>query len=447
MTFNRRRFMGSLTGGLASVLLAPMVEGAIAEACDDLPLVRRVLFVIEGCGMNYERFTPLNVPSGADSDTIDVGQFELSPMMQSLQRHRDLMVLIDGLSNDQGLAGSGHSTGYAALSCVPNYPPSEVGRPGAETLDQYLARSMGQCAIYPHVTVGVGRGNATRLASITADVNARPVPFFCRPQDAYNHIFGPAFSAEGPGLARRTALFDVLRGDIAALKRRLAGPERVKLDEILQQLEVITRREGQIRERGEFIRNCSPDAAGLSDFSIEDRLDGHFSVATAALACGLTRVVTLSSACGYNFFDVPFDRLGLQSTKHQMGHGYHGGLAALDTIHDFHADHIARLIDQLQMLPEGDGTMMDNTLIVWTNENGEQHHARYQRWPVVLLGGRNLGLRTGRYLRMPLKGAPGSRSLADLWNTVCHLMGAPRDDFGAAGLEAVNGPLDGLVDA
>ena len=86
--------------------------------------------------------------------------------------------------------------------------------------------------------------------------------------------------------------------------------------------------------------------------------------------------------------------------------------------------------------------MLDHTLIVWTNDNGEAHHARYQRWPVVLIGGAALGLRSGRYIRYPAKGTAGARSLADLWNTVCHLMGEPRDDFGARGQELVSGPLD-----
>ncbi len=447
MSLTRRRFMQGLTGGLSSVLLAPLVEGAIAEACDDVVPPRRVLFIIEGCGMNYERFTPIGVPAAGDGERVDAQEFALSPMMQSLERHRDRLLLIDGLSNDQGLAGSGHSTGYAALSCVPNYPPSEVGNPGAETLDQYLARTMGSCAIYPHLTVGVGKTTASRIANITANSNARPVPFFCRPRDAYGHIFGPAFADQGADAGSRAALFDLLRGDIATIKARLAGSERVKIDEILAQVEEIERREALTRARGEFLRSCSPNPEMFSDFSLEDRLDGHFAVVASALICGLTRVATISSSCGYNFFDVPFTRLGLESTKHQMGHGYHGSLDALDAIHDFHADHIARLCDQLSMIPEGDGSMLDHTLIIWTNENGEQHHANYQRWPVAMIGGRSLGLTTGRYLRFPLKGRPGARSLADLWSTVCHLMNAPRDDFGAGGREEISGPINALADA
>ena len=53
--------------------------------------------------------------------------------------------------------------------------------------------------------------------------------------------------------------------------------------------------------------------------------------------CDLSRVVTIASGCGYRFFDLAYTRLGLDGTKHQMGHGYVDGLDGLDHIHNFHA--------------------------------------------------------------------------------------------------------------
>ena len=392
--------------------------------------------------MDYRRFVPDAIP---DDGPVETDMFELRPMMQSLSRHRNKLVLIDGLSNDQKLAGSGHSSAYAALSCVPNDPPSEIGGPGAETVDQYLARTMGSCALFPHLGLAVGKTSAARIATISANRNRRPVPMYCRPQDAYQYLFGPAFAQSGASVASRGALFDILRKDVARLRRNLGGQERLKLDEILSAVEAIERREAAVAARREFLQMCGPDQNAFSDETIEDALEGHFRIATSALICGLTRVATISSGCGYGFFDIPFRRLGLLSTKHQFGHGYDGGLDALDQIHNFHAELIAQMADRLSMIPEGDGTMLDHTLIVWTNENGGQHHSDYRRWPVVLLGGQAMGLRTGRYIRFPDQGLMGARTLADLWSTLTHLLGAPRDDFGAAGLEPSNGPIQNLV--
>ena len=193
--------------------------------------------------------------------------------------------------------------------------------------------------------------------------------------------------------------------------------------------------------RADDLRRCAPGMPAGPYETVEDQIEAHFDLTAAALACDLTRVVTISSGCGYNFFDLAFTRLGLEGTKHQMGHGYVSGLDGLDQIHNFHAQQIARLCDRLALIPEGEGSMLDNTLIVWTNENGEQHHAGYQRWPVVLLAGDGMGIDRGRYLRFPSVGQPGARTLPDLWNSVCHIMGVPRHDFGARGRAVVTGPI------
>jgi len=391
--------------------------------------------------MNYTRFTPSGIPAVPAAQMLDTADFMLSPMMQALAGHRERLLLIDGLSNDQGLAGSGHSTGYAALSCVPNDPPSEIGRPGGETLDQYLGRTMGSCALFPNLMLAVGRTRSSRLACISANQALQPVPHFCNPYDAYQQIFGPVFNDRGAARVRQNAMFELVRGDIARIQPRLAGRQRIKLEQVIAAIDAIQVREQRLIEQAESLRRCAPEVDAGPFMTIEDRLDGHFQLTAAALACGLTRVATIASGCGYNFFDVPFSRLGLEGTKHQMGHGYLSALDGLDQIHNFHATQIAGLCDRLALVPEGDGSMLDNTLIVWTNDNGEQHHAGYQRWPVVLLGGANVGLRTGRYLRFPAKGNPGARTLADLWNTVTHLMDAPRNDFGAGGHEIVTGPV------
>jgi hypothetical protein len=441
MKITRRRFSQSLLAGASSVALAPFIGSGRAEACGEGVQPRRIVFIVEGCGMNYTRFTPADVPNVPAADMLVANNFTLTPMMNALDQYRDQMLLIDGLSNDQGLAGSGHSTGYAALSCVPNNPPSETGRPGAETLDQFLGRTMGNCAPFPNLLLAVGRTSAARLTAISANQDRRPVPHFCNPYDAYQQLFGPSLDVQGDASVRQAAMFELVRGDVARMRPRLAGNEKAKLDEIISAMDRVQAREESLRARGDALRACVPQLAANALETIEDRIEAHFDLTAAALTCDLTRVVTIASGCGYNFFDLPFQRLGLEGTKHQMGHGYVSGLDGLDLIHNFHAQQIATLCHRLALVPEGDGNMLDNTLIVWTNENGEQHHAGYQRWPVVLLAGSNMGVETGRYIRFPTRGAPGARTLPDLWNSVCHIMGEPRNDFGAAGREVVTGPI------
>ncbi|MEE2758022.1 MAG: DUF1552 domain-containing protein [Myxococcota bacterium] len=441
MSMDRRRFGQTVLGGLMGFSVLNLLEPKTAFACGEGQPPRRLVFVIEGCGMNYQRFTPIGIPNQPASEFMDVREFELPPMMAALSQHRDKLVLVDGLSNDQGLAGSGHSTAYAALSCVPNDPPNENGRPGGETIDIFLGRTMAHCTPFPNLLLAVGQTQAARLTAISATRDKRPVPHFCDPNDAYQQLFGAIAAQRGANDIRQRAVFELLRGDIERLEKKLSGRERAKLDQIKEAMAAIERREQSLGERVDELRQCAQNFAAVGDRSIAGRLVGHFDLTGAALACDLTRVVTIASGCGYNFLDMSFPELGLTGTKHEMGHGYQGGLDSLDRIHNFHAQQIANLCDRLSAIPEGEGTMMDNTLIVWTNENGEQHHAGYQRWPVALIGGSGLGLDRGRFIRFPSKGSAGARTLPDLWNSICHLMGVEKNDFGADGRESVIGPL------
>ena len=93
--------------------------------------------------------------------------------------------------------------------------------------------------------------------------------------------------------------------------------------------------------------------------------------------------------------------------------------------------------------------MLDNTVIVFIGDNGEQHHGTASEFPVVLIGGKNLGLATGgRTIVYPGvdSGGSGHRQVSNLWNTLGHLAGEPLDMFGAEGpYRVAPGPLAELM--
>ena len=126
--------------------------------------------------------------------------------------------------------------------------------------------------------------------------------------------------------------------------------------------------------------------------------------------------------------------------KHHFGHGgeYEGSdnVWWLTEIHHQHALMAARLIERLKATPEGDGTAWDNTLLVYTCDGGESHHANFDDWIVVAASGRNIPLQTargGRHVLYPKLGSDRHRQLSNFWNTVGHAVGASLDDFGLEG--------------
>jgi hypothetical protein len=120
----------------------------------------------------------------------------------------------------------------------------------------------------------------------------------------------------------------------------------------------------------------------------------------------------------------------MRRTRH--GGGFNGKTwdELSTTIRKFHFELIARLIGKLKAVKEGDGTMWDNTLIVYLSDAAEAHHSRCWEWPFVLLG--NLGgrIKAGRYLELPGHGAKDHKHIGNLYTTLLHAVGDRRDLFG-----------------
>jgi hypothetical protein len=159
-----------------------------------------------------------------------------------------------------------------------------------------------------------------------------------------------------------------------------------------------------------------------------------FDLGAASLICGLTNVLTISSAAGVRDFDITFKGLGLNIDKHSIGHGgnYEGKTWAdlYNIIRRYHMDLIAGLIRKLDAVPEGNGKMMDNTLIVYLSDGAESHHSRCWEWPMVLIGNIDGKLKTGRFVDYPGYAQPGHRTTANMYVSLLQLAGSQRDSFG-----------------
>jgi hypothetical protein len=118
----------------------------------------------------------------------------------------------------------------------------------------------------------------------------------------------------------------------------------------------------------------------------------------------------------------------------------------MDLCHSFNCGLLARMADALSAIKEGAGTMFDSTVMLYTSDNGEQHHSDKGRWPLVLLGDAGGKLRVdGRFLRFPQRGQSGNRSMADLFCSIATACGVPTDAFGKGGNEPVRGPIESLM--
>ncbi len=216
----------------------------------------------------------------------------------------------------------------------------------------------------------------------------------------------------------------------------MGGIDREKLQSYLAACESLRNRQNRLVEVRDQIATVGPVADDKYASAVEtDRLDAHFDLVAAALIARLTNVATIASGVGDPYFNVKFYGLGIDASKHAIGHG--GGLRGLTSeqmsirIRRFHFELIARLMKKLDSVPEQDGTMLDNTLIIYLSDAAETHHSRCWEWPFVLFGNVRQRLKAGGwYLTYPNYGNSGHCTINNLYSTLLHAAGAPRVDFG-----------------
>lgn len=348
------------------------------------------------------------------------------------------------------ISGGGHTASHGPLSSARTIGSS----PGGITIDAYLAANAPCLAERPFPAVRLGVG-ADPLNPDTCALDAgRAVPLLQRPATAYQVLFGAAATgAAGEAFQRRGSMLDFVADDIAQARDTFTGGsfEREKLERYLEAVRAIEVRQEQLLANRDRLASVAPEGPETNPLFAAtghfEQLALQFDIATAALQGELTNVVVLGSGTGGKF-DVSYPSISSIS-RHDMHHMSGGDASMRDAIRQVserHVELIANMARTLAATPDGDGTMLDNTVIVYLGDNGEQHHSTASEFPLLMVGGRGLGIRPGRTLIYPGLGNANHRQLSNVWNTLGHLAGLDLNAFGAEGPTRVApGPLSELT--
>ncbi|MGY8641067.1 MAG: DUF1552 domain-containing protein [Verrucomicrobiales bacterium] len=447
-TLSRRQTLKGVTLGAGAVAFAPFLSHLRAAESGQLP--KRFVFVVKGSGLQAEFLNPEGLNHGGDSlvdSTLD-GKM-LPDSLKSLDPFRDKLTIIQGLSGK--MCNSGHNSFYGGLGA---FKSTAVSPPSAATIDGHLSEKFP--SVFNHIGLKMGNGSqGTAYPAISAAGKSRQLPFQCNPETAYQNLFG-SIAAGGDIKKKYTRtgnVLDAMSGDIKKLQKELPTDEREKLGHYLHGFEALKERRSKLISMHDILRrNAPPVTDKYKSKYTTDHLEAHFDMAAAALISGISNVVTLHC----DSLDSSYQGLGITPKVHSIGHGSSSGdLSSQDCrniIRTHHVGLIAAMADKLKKIPEGDGTMLDNTMIVYLSDNSDKHHASATEWPMFVLG--NLGgkLKTsGRYLAYPRYGTANHKQTIGNWlTTICHAAGVPQDHFGqpdfALGkLDEQNGPLSELL--
>lgn len=438
---DRRDALKTLGLSAGATFLAPVLSRIEAQAAGKPVTAKRFVFVVESNGVRPEQIAPVGLKreprkqealNGPEA-LLDVPlkDKELPFSLEPVKAWKDKLTIVQGLSGR--ICGGGHSNNFGALGCFPTRGESKsiLG----ETIDGALAKAVP--GIFPHIGLGISKRLETNvLYNVSAWGPNKGLPTMCNPAQAYSVLFGSAADgAAAQEFAARNNVLDFLKEDVKKAEKSVAGSEKEQFQAYLETFETLRDRQSRLNDIKHTLREKGPVVSDKYKSAVEtDRLDAQFDLGAAALVCGLTNVLTLSSAAGIQDFDITFKGLGLNIDKHSIGHGgsFQGKkwdeLYAI--IRRYHFDLIAGLMKKLEKVPEGDGTMLDHTVIVYLSDGAEAHHSRCWEWPMVVIGDMGGKLKTGRYLDYPGYARKGHRTTANMYLTLLHLAGAARDTFG-----------------
>lgn len=464
----RRRLLKGLSLSAVSPLLLPFVS-RLQAAGTSTGAPKRFLFVVKSSGLTPAELVPPELVStmvrpgekeGWPEELerteklldLPLANHQLPSSLCSLEPFKDQLTILQGLSGK--MCRGGHSAWYGALGCYHTGDEGNPGRPISATIDGALARVLP--SIFPHIGLTLGGKvlsgvkDSVVYPGISAVDIDRPLSYQANPNIAFQSLFGIAATGKDAAAEQKVQalLLDHMVNDIKRVQDAIGNEDREKLDHYLGAFEGLQDRSRRLKGMEARIRKHTPKISDKYTSEVEtDRLEAHFDMAGAALISGISNVVTIRA----DTLDVTYRGLGISKHVHGLGHAESvNGMTPVEArrrIRTFHLDQIGRVAAKLKAVPEGDGTMLDNTLIIYLSDAAEKHHGSCLEWPFILLGG--LAGRGGRYLQYPGYGAEGHRTIANLYNTLMHEAGKPQDQFGRLDVNLTKdlqrGPLPELM--
>lgn len=247
---------------------------------------------------------------------------------------------------------------------------------------------------------------------------------------------------------------DFLTEDARRVERQLSGDDKERFALYMESFESLRKIEEKKAALTDQVQKHAPELTDRFDsMAPSARIESHFEIATAALIAGLTNVITLRP----DTLGVKYSELGLSNSVHSIGHlqentasnGWTGHQARME-IEKLHLKQIANMAKKFDSIPEGNGSMLDNTMIVYMSCSSGDHHCGGYDWPFVLLGGMGKKLKTGRYVEYPKYGDKGHRTVGNFYLSLMHAAGMRTPDtFGQqdSNLQDLDltGPLHELI--
>ena len=397
---SRRKFLKGLTlaGGAVQVGLPPLVSmfnstgTAYASYGAAKPIESRFVFWFNGNGIPERYWIPTETGSG----------FRLSPALNPLAAFRNDIHVLSGLDNQAATAtgpGNGH---HKAISGVTTCTPFTGHGAGGPSIDQVIAAKIGKESRFSSIQIGVSQesfGESIQRNMSWAGYN-RPLPPQMLPNKLFEFLFG---EHEAGWVNRKRSILDTVREDAVALAKDVPADDRARIEEHLSAIRDLER--AIVGLPPEYRRIDPPDYDGdMKDWPRIAKLQSD--LLAQALVTRQTRVASYMLTKGQGLARFPW--LGLTAARHHdythadgKAPGADGadGQRVLRDITRWHVEEFAYLVGKLKSIPEGDGTVLDHTCLLYAHEHAEANPHKCSGLAMILAG--HVGrLKTGEHTRV-----------------------------------------------
>ena len=428
----------SFLRGLGTLMALPTLEAmlpltALAQSAAK-HRVNRMAFVFVPNGIDMANWTPATT-----------GAYELPATLQPLKNVKGSLNVLTGLAQHNAFAlgdgGGDHARSTAAwlTGCHPKKTDGADIHIGISA-DQLAAKFIGNRTALPSLEIGCERGaqagdcdsgySCAYSSSIAWRGEATPVAHETNPRAVFERLFGngdPDETAESRAarLRDRRSILDFVNEDATALKNKLGQRDKAKLSEYFEGVREIEQRLSRV-EKSHAQAKMNPNATPMEAHNYTEQLRLLSDMMVLAFQTDTTRIATFMFANDGS--NRPYkDEAGVAEGHHDMSH--HGGdpdkKAKVQKINQYHVQNLAYMLEKMQMIQEPDGTLLDNSMIVYGAGISDGNRHNHDDLPILLAGKGAGTIKSNRHITYE-----PNTPMTNLFLTMLDKMGVPADRIG-----------------
>lgn len=431
---NRRTALRGLGTAIALPWLEAMTPTFARAGASAAKPPLRLAFLYVPNGIHMQTWTPREEGSA----------FEFPATLESLKDLKDDLLVLTGLTQHNAYAlGDGGGDHARALSCfLTGMHPFKTGGANIKvgtSVDQVAAQHVGRSTMFPSLELGCEPGaqagacdtgySCAYSSNISWRTESAPAPKEVNPRLVFDRLFSRGSREEVAANRarrdrRRKSILDFVADDARRLRGRLGASDNRKVEEYLASIRELEQRVARASEPAPEVPEDFPTPAGIpKDYAEHIALMADLML--LAFQTDVTRVSTFvlaneGSNRSYRFLDVP-------EGHHDLSH--HGGKKEkhekLKTINTFHVTQLARFLAKLKATPEGEGNLLDQSMIVYGSGIGDGNRHNHNDLPIILAGRGGGTIKPGRHVKYP-KNTP----LNNLFLSLLDRLGVHPETFG-----------------